>query len=173
LPQQTYFPQQGFQDWAMCGKSTTGWFYGFKLHLAVNDKGEILSFCLTPGNTDDRDLKVMQQLTKMLFGDRGYISQSLFETLFDSGIHIVTAIRSNMKNRLMPLWDKTLLRKRSIIETINDLLKNTGNVEHTPHRSFHNFIMNLIAALGAYCFFDKKPSIKVNFEPQHGQLSLF
>jgi hypothetical protein len=146
-----------FQDWAMCGKSTMGWFYGFKLHLVVNDKGEILSFCLTPGNTDDRDLKVMQKLTKnlfgKLFGDRGYISQSLFESLFDNGVHIVTGLRSNMKNRLMPLWDKILLRKRAIIETINDLLKNTGKVEHTRHRSFHNFIMNLIAALGGVLLF--------------------
>jgi hypothetical protein len=92
---------------------------------------------------------------------------------FGNGIHIVTGIRSNMKNRLTPLWDKILLRKRSVIETINDLLKNTANVEHTRRSSFHNFMMNLIAALGSCCFFDKKPSVKVNFEPQRGQLSLF
>jgi hypothetical protein len=78
-----------------------------------------------------------------------------------------------MKNRLMPLRDRILLRKRSVIETMNDELKNICAAEHSGHRSVHNFIMNLIAALRAYCFFDKKPAIKVNFESQHGQLSLF
>jgi hypothetical protein len=171
------FRNKVFQDWAMRGKSTMGWFYGFKLHLVVNDKGEILSFCLTPGNTDDRNPDVMKQLTKKLFGklfgDKGYISQSLFDTLFDNGIHIVTGLKNNMKNRLMPVWDRILLRKRSVIETVNDLLKNTCNVEHSRHRSVNNFFMNLIAALGAYCFFDKKPAIKLNFVPQHGQKALF
>ena len=166
-----------FQDIAKRGKSTMGWFYGFKLHLICNDKGELLSFCLTTGNIDDRDPKTLQFLTKKLFGklfaDKGYISQSLFETLFSEGVNLVTGIKSNMKNRLMPFWDRIMLRKRSIIETINDMLKNTGNVEHSRHRSIHNFIMNLIAALGAYCFFDKKPAIKVDFVPQHGQLALF
>jgi hypothetical protein len=95
------------------------------------------------------------------------------ETLFNNGIHLVTGIKSNMKNCLMPFYDRIMLRKRSIIETINDLLKNIGNIEHSRHRSVNNFFMNLIAALGAYCFFDKKPAIKVDFEPQHGQLALF
>jgi hypothetical protein len=166
-----------FQDLAKRGKSTMGWFFGFKLHLICNDRGELLSFCLTPGNVDDRDPNTLQVLTKKLFGklfgDKGYISQSLFESLFSQGVHIVTGLKSNMKNQLMPMWDKILLRKRSVIETINDMLKNTCDVEHTRHRSIHNFIMNLIAALGAYCFFDKKPAIKVRFEPQHGQIALF
>jgi hypothetical protein len=166
-----------FQDLAKRGKSTMGWFYGFKLHLVCNDKGELLSFCLTTGNVDDRDPKTLQVLTKKLFGklfgDKGYISQSLFDTLFNQGVHLVTGLKSNMKNRLMPLWDRILLRKRSVIETINDMLKNTCDVEHTRHRSINNFIMNLIAALGAYCFFDKKPAIKVYVEPQNGQISLF
>ncbi len=95
------------------GKSTMGWFYGFKLHFVCNEKGEILSFCLTPGNIDDRDPKTIQTLTKKLFGklfaDKGYISQPLFEMLFKNGVHIVTGIRSNMKNRLMPLIDRILL----------------------------------------------------------------
>lgn len=166
-----------FEGTAQLGKSTMGWFYGFKLHLICNDKGELLSFCLTPGNVDDRDPKTLQTLTKdllgKLFGDKGYISTSLFETLFDNGIHLVTGIKSNMKNKLMSLQDKILLRKRSVIETINDELKNICQVEHTRHRAMHNFVMNLISALAAYCFFDKKPSIKFDIEPQHGQLALF
>jgi hypothetical protein len=76
-------------------------------------------------------------------------------TLFNSGIHLVTGIRSNMKNRPMSLYDRIMFRKRSIIETVNDELNNICEVEHTRHRAVHNFVMNLISALAAYCFFDK------------------
>jgi hypothetical protein len=166
-----------FQGIAKVGKSTMGWFYGFKLHLVCNDKGELLSFCLTPGNVDDRNPQALKILTKKLFGklfgDRGYISSSLFDMLFDTGVHLVTGIKSNMKNRLMSFYDRIMLRKRSIIETINDELKNICEVEHTRHRSLHNFIMNLISALAAYCFFDKKPAINFDIEKPSGQLSLF
>jgi len=166
-----------FDGIAQVGKNTMGWFYGFKLHLVCNDKGELLSFCLTPANVDDRDPKTLQRLTKKLFGklfgDKGYISSSLFETLFSNGVHLVTGIRNNMKNRLMNFYDRIMLRKRSIIETINDELKNICEIEHTRHRAMHNFVMNLIAALAAYCFFDKKPAIRFDREPPTGQLSLF
>lgn len=112
-----------------------GWLYGFKLHLVCNDKGELLSFCLTPGNVDNRDPKTLQTLTKdllgKLYGDKGYISASLFETLFNNGIQLVTGIKNNLKNRLMSTYDKLLLRKHSVIETINDELKNICQVEHT------------------------------------------
>jgi hypothetical protein len=153
-----------------------GWFYGFKLHLVCNDKGELLSFCLTPGNVDDRNPQTIKTLTKKLFGklfaDKGYISATLFKMLFDDGIFLVIGIKSNMKNRLMPLLDRILLRKRSVIETINDELKNIGNIEDSRHRSVNNFIMNLISALGAYCFFDKKPSIRMNDPQIFGKLVL-
>ena len=166
-----------FQDIAQMGKSTSGWFYGFKLHLVCNDKGELLSFCLTPGNVDDRDPQTLRTLTKnlfgKLFGDKGYVSAPLFEMLFNNGVHLVTGIRSNMKNRLMSLHDKIMLRKRSVIETINDELKNICEVEHTRHRAMHNFIMNLISALAAYSFFDKKPAIKCEMKPNNGQLEIF
>lgn len=89
--------------------------------------------------------------------DRGYISPRLFDMLFEDGIHLVTGIRSNMKNRLMPMWDKIMLRKRCIIETINDMLKNTAQLVHSRHRSVNNFIMNMVATLAAYCFFENKP----------------
>jgi hypothetical protein len=92
--------------------------------------------------------------------------------LFDDGIFLVPSIKSNMKNRLMPLLDRILLCKRSVIETINDELKNIGNIKHSRHRSVYNFIMNLIAALGAYCFFDKKPSIRMNYLQILGKLVL-
>jgi urease gamma subunit len=166
-----------FKDMAELGKSTMGWFYGFKLHLMCNDKGELLNFCLTKGNVDDRDPMVFKQLSKKLFGDlyadKGYISQSLFERLFNDGIHLVTGIKKNMKNKLMSMRDKILLRKRSVIETINDELKNICQIEHSRHRGKANFLMNLIAGVAAYCFFDKKPAIRFEREETFGQLTLF
>jgi len=154
-----------------------GWFHGFKLHLLCNDKGELLSFCLTPGNVDDRGPNTLKVLTKKLFGklfgDKGYISSSLFETLFDNGVHLVTGMRNNMKNHLMSLYDKIMLRKRSVIETINDQLKNICEIEHSRHRAVHNFVMNLISALAAYCFFDKKPAIRFEMALPTGQTALF
>ena len=139
-------------------------FYGFKLHLIVNDQGEILAFNLTPGNVDDRKpVPVMAKgLLGKLFGDKGYISQRLFDELFACGLELVTSVRKNMQNRLMPLADKLMLRKRSIIETINDQLKNISQVEHSRHRSFNNFLVNLTSGLIAYCHQSKKPSLNLD-----------
>jgi transposase len=153
-----------FAGIAARGKTTMGWFYGFKLHLVVNEHGEILAFQLTPGNIDDR--KPVSFLVKDLFGkvfaDKGYLSKKLFEELFDEDIQLITGIRKNMKNYLMPLPDKLLLRRRSIIETINDQLKNISQIEHSRHRSFTNFLINLLAGLLAYCFQPKKPSLHID-----------
>lgn len=150
-----------FKDVAKRGKSSMGWFFGFKLHLVVNDQGELLAFCLTPGNVDDRE--PVPELTKevfgKLFGDKGYISQSLFEQLFAAGLHLVTGIRKNMKNRLVPLIDKLLARKRSIIETVNDQLKNISQIEHSRHRSITNCMVNILAGLIAYTHQEKKPAL--------------
>ncbi|MFI3262935.1 MAG: IS982 family transposase [Rikenellaceae bacterium] len=166
-----------FKGIAEIGKSTMGWFYGFKLHLVCNDKGELIDFCITKGNVDDRNPEVFKVLSKKLFGDlyadKGYISKDLFENLFSDGIHIVTGIKSNMKNSLMTLRDKILLRKRSVIETINDELKNICQIEHSRHRSPLNFLINMIAGLAAYCFFDKKPAIKFEMEQPSSQMVLF
>ena len=143
-----------------------GWFYGFKLHLVVNDRGEILSFYLTPGNVDDR--KPVPLLSKnlfgKLFGDRGYISKALFEQLFEEGVQLITSLRKNMQNRLIPLSDKLLLRKRSIIETINDQLKNISQIAHTRHRSVPNFLVNVIAGLIAYTHQPQKPALNLRNE---------
>ena len=111
------------------------------------------------------------------YADKGYISQSLFASLFDRGIHIVTGICTNMKNRLMDVYDKIMLRKRSIIETINDMLKNVAQIIHTRHRSVSNFMVNLLAGMAAYTFYDTKPSINMEFEMEREaevkQLTLF
>jgi hypothetical protein len=165
-----------FKNIATIGKSTMGWFYGFKLHIIVNDKGEILNFVVTQANVDDRTPLKSGNFLKKAFGslyaDKGYISKDLFQMLFEDGLHLVTGIRNKMKNSLMTMRDKILLRKRSVIETINDQLKNIGQVEHSRHRSFANFITNLVAGLIAYSFQNKKPSIKFETEKSN-QLALF
>lgn len=150
-----------FQGWAARGKTSMGWFYGFKLHVVVNDQGELLAVYLTPGNVDDRQPvpRLTQHLFGKLFGDKGYLSQPLFNLLFDQGLQLITALRKNMKNRLTLLQDKLWLRKRAIVETIHDQLKNISQIEHSRHRSPHNFLVNLLSGLIAYCLQPKKPSI--------------
>lgn len=156
---------------AQKGQCSLGWFYGFKLHLIINDKGELLDFILTAGNVDDREpLKSMdlhKRIFGKLFGDKGYIGKDLFEQLFIDGVHLVTKIKKNMKNSLMLLQDKIMLRKRALIESVNDELKNICQIEHTRHRSFENFILNILSALAAYSFFDKKPSINTKCDIIH------
>lgn len=159
-----------FDGIATKGNGTLGWFFGFKLHIIINDKGEILNFVITQGNTDDRQPLYSKQFTQSvfgkLFGDRGYISQKLQEFLFVDGIQLITKMRNNMKGGEIPLKDKLILRKRAVIESVNDELKNICQIEHTRHRSFTNFITNLIAGLLAYSFLPKKPSINVDFVDQ-------
>ena len=152
-----------FAGLAARGCTSMGWFFGFKLHLIINDQGELLAVYLTPGNTDDRKpLEAMtQNLFGKLFGDKGYLSQALFEDLFKRGIELITTIRKNMKNSLMLLEDKIMLRKRFIIETVNDQLKNISQIEHTRHRKPANFAVNLIAGLIAYQKQSKKPSLNL------------
>ncbi len=168
-----------FKGLATKGKSTMGWYIGFKLHLLCNDRGELLNFVLTRANVDDRNEAVIDTLTDRVFGklyaDKGHISQSLFGRLWSDGIHIVTGLRSNMKQQLMPLFDKITLRKRCVIETVNDMLKNVAQIMHTRHRSVHNFLMNQLAAMGAYCFLSNKPGGNFEYEiPEaDGQLVLW
>ena len=152
-----------FKGIAKKGKSSMGWFFGFKLHLAINDKGEIMAFKLTQATTDDREpvQSLTKDLTGKLIGDRGYISQKLFDALFEKGLQLITKIKKNMKNKLMPLFDKLLLRKRAVIESVNDQLKNISQIEHSRHRSIHNFMVNLLSGIAAYALQPKKPSLNL------------
>lgn len=164
-----------FAGLAARGQCSLGWFYGFKLHLVINECGEVLAFTLTPGNVDDR--KPLPHMVKglfgKLFGDKGYLSQPLFETLLEQGLHLITGIRANMKNRLMLMSDKLLLRKRYIIETINDQLKNQSQIEHSRHRSPVNFVVNVIAGLIAYIWQPKKPAIHWSTRDAHALALLY
>lgn len=152
-----------FAGLAERGKTSTGWFFGFKLHLVINDRGELLAVTLTPGNVDDR--KPVPQLAKnlfgKLFGDKGYISQPLRDLLRQTiGVFLVTKLKSNSINRLPMTWeDRILLRKRAIVESVIDQLKNVSQIEHSRHRSVRNFMVNLICGLIAYARQPKKPSL--------------
>lgn len=160
----------GFAAW---GKNSLGWTYGFKLHLLINDLGELLACCLTAANVDDRKPvpHLLQGLHGKVFGDRGYISQALFAELFAQGVQLITKLRKDMKNKLLPLMDKLLLRKRSLIETVNDQLKNICQIEHSRHRSVTNFLVNLVAGLLAYTYQAKKPSLHIRM-PLDGALPI-
>ena len=165
-----------FKGIAQRGKCSMGWFFGFKLHLICNEMGEVLNFMITPGDVDDRKPLEYKAFVEFLYGklvgDKGYIGKELFQRLFVDGIQLITKLKSNMKGALMSMSDRLLTRKRAIIETINDELKNIAQVEHSRHRSFDNFMVNLLGALAAYCFFPKKPCISCERDMDN-QLALF
>ena len=152
---------------AQRGKTSVGWFYGFKLHLVINHLGEASSCYITAGNVSDNSEIVLIELTKKLygklFGDKGYIvNRELFEKLFIKGLQIITKLRKNMKNKLLLLEDKLLLQKRGLIESVGGILKESLSLEHSRHRSILGFFIHIIATLVAYGFREKKPSIMLN-----------
>lgn len=151
-----------FRGLATIGKSSYGWFMGFKLHLIINAKGQIIAVKITAGNVDDRKPvpELSANLSGKIFGDKGYISQDLFNQLFKRGLKIITGIKANMKNYLMSFNDKILLRKRSVIESVFDILKNRMGLEHTRHRSPINFLVHTISCLVAYQLRTNKPKIR-------------
>ena len=158
-----------FKDSAARGKTSVDWFFGFKLHLLFNDQGEILWIRLTRGNVDDGvSLEEMldcedSDLFGKIFADKGYISQKLFEKLLrEKNIALITGLKKNMHTeKPMLAEDSLFLRKRSIVETIIDQLKNISQIEHSRHRSEDNFLVNLICGLIAYCHQPKKPSLPI------------
>jgi transposase len=151
-----------FKGQAALGKSTMGWFFGFKLHLIINEKGELLQAHLTPGNVDDRKpvRNMTRKLMGLIFADKGYIDQKLFQNLYERGLKLVTGIKANMKNKLLPLREKILLRKRSLIETVNSVIKKDFQICHTRHRSPINAFIHIFSTLVAYAIKSKKPTIR-------------
>lgn len=152
-----------FAGMAEIGKTTKGWFWGFKLHLICNHCGKLVACRITPGNVDDREPlpEMTKNLLGKLFGDKGYISQSLSAELFANGLQLITGIKKNMKNKLMPLFDKLMLRKRPLIECLIHQLKNVFQAEHTRHRSPMNGLINILTALVAYMHYPNKPSLEL------------
>lgn len=145
------------------GKTSTGWFFGMKLHLVINHLGELLDIKVTPGNTDDRKPVpgLCATLSGKLYGDKGYISQALRQKLKVLGIDLVTKVRKNMKPIAHSLFDQAMLKRRSLIETVIDELKNLCQIEHTRHRSPVNFTVNLLGGIAAYCLQPNKPRLPV------------
>ena len=139
-----------------------GWFYGFKLHLVINDNGEILDVELTAGNTDDRSPlpKFAEGLHGSLYADKGYISKDLRERLGEQGINLVYKVRKNMDPLDLSISDEVLLKKRMLIESVIKILKTQTQLEHTRHRNYANFQVNVISALIAYQLLENKPSLK-------------
>ena len=141
-----------FKNLAQRGKSTMGWFFGFKLHLVCNQQGAPIDFRLTPGNQDDRKAgeKLMKNLRGVIVGDKGYISKELFKALFDSGLRMVTSLRKTMKPQIVTLADSAMISNRSLIESAFNVLKNSMHLEHSRHRSVANFMVNLLSTLSAF-----------------------
>ena len=158
-----------FRGLAQRGKTSLGWFYGFKLHVVINHHGELLACQLTPGNVDDRRPvpKLAEHLWGRLFGDKGYVSQPLTRDLLQTRrVRLVTHLKRNMANRLLLLHEKVILRRRALVETVFDQLKHLLQIEHSRHRSPTNFAVNLLAGLTAYCHQPNKPSICRGGRPQ-------
>ena len=155
-------------------KTSMGWFYGFKLHLVINDKGEILNVELSPGNTDDRRPlpKFAAGLHGSLYADRGYISKDLRELLRKQGINLVYKVRKNMSPLSLSVSDEVLLRKRMLIESVIRVLKTQTQLEHSRHRSFKNFQVNVVSALIAYQFRENKPSLNIHQLQQSNHLPM-
>lgn len=133
---------------ASAKESAIGWFYGFKLHLAINDCGEVSGCDLTPGNADDRRPipYLVKRLWGRLFGDKGYLSQALAAFSQAQDLRLLTKLKKNMNNKFSSLTDNLLLRKQALIETGNDQLKNISQIEHIRHRSVWNFLGNVARA---------------------------
>jgi transposase len=160
-----------FEGYAERGKTSTGWFFGFKLHLIINSRGELVCIKLTPGNTDDRRPlpEMCEGLFGQLFADKGYIAKWLTEALAEQGIQLITKLKKSMKPVPRTDFEKAILRRRSLVETVIDELKNLCQIEHTRHRSVSNFLVNLMAGIVAYCLSDTKPSLnltRVNLLPR-------
>jgi hypothetical protein len=155
---------QVFDGLAARGKTSMGWFFGLKLHVVINHKGEIMAVKITPGNIADSTVldEITRHLTGKLYADKGYISREVFTKLWQRGLHLITGIRRNMRNHLMLLGDKILLRKRFVIETVFDILKCEMGLEHTRHRSPKNAMVHVLSCLVAYSYRPGKPSISRN-----------
>src|SRR3954464_13914535 len=138
-------------------------FYGLKLHVVINHKGQIMALRITPGNTADSTVlnEMTQHLTGKLYADKGYIGRELFTKLWQRGLHLITGIRRHMRNYLMPLGDKLMLRKRFVIETVFDILKCEMGLEHSRHRSVINAMAHVLSCLVAYAFRPGNPSISL------------
>jgi len=146
------------------GKTSTGWFFGLKLHLVINQYAQLCNFMLTGGRVSDNNGKALKTLFKRLkglfFGDKGYLTK-LKGWLSERGVYLVTKARKNMRHRKLALSEKHYLRHRGIIETVFGLLCFQADIDHARHRSQKGMVMNLFSGLLAYTYFDALPRLKM------------
>jgi hypothetical protein len=153
-----------FKGLAKRGKTSLGWFFGFKLHLVISDRGELVDFDITPGNVADNNVQVIERLTDNIkgtvYGDKGYLlNQDLLKKLYSRGVKMISKAKANMKPKIMDISDRLMLKKRGIVESVGSLLKQNLNIEHSRYRSPLSFLTNVLSALGSYIFRENKPSI--------------
>jgi hypothetical protein len=165
--QKRIYSHKVFRGLAQRGKTSMGWFYGFKLHVVINSKGEIIDFEITAGNIADNNESLIEKIFKTIqgkvFGDKGYLlNENLFKKLYFNGIHMITKIRKNMKNILMDMSDKIMLKKRGLVESVGAVLKEDLTVEHSRYRNPITLVINVCSALAAYHFRENKPTIRKN-----------
>jgi transposase len=141
-----------FDDIAQYGRTSVSWFFGLKLHIVINDRGELMAFKLTRGNKQDAQAgeSMLHTLKGTAFGDRAYISKQLFSRLLEKGLKLVTRIRKNMKPIYYSKIEKQLLKQRGMIETVINHIKHHYPIWHTRHRSIFNAITHLMAGLASY-----------------------
>jgi hypothetical protein len=151
-----------FQGLARTGKTSTGWFFGFKLHAIINQQGQLVVFGITPANVADNNQNLLNQLTQrlkgFLYGDKGYLT-ALAEKFKERGLELITKYRRTRGLQPLSYQKYYYLQHRGLIETVFDCLKNLCNLDHTRHRSPVNFFVNIWSALLAYTFFDEFPAI--------------
>lgn len=156
------YNHQVFKGVAARGRTSMGWFYGLKVHLVINNLGQVMNFVFTPGNTHDSNPEVLRELFLKLqgkcYGDKGYLSK-IFSELYRQGLKLITKIRKNMKNKLMPIEEKYQLMKRGVIESVFDILMTVFDIDHTRHRSSVNGFSHMLGAVTAYSFMEQKPAV--------------
>lgn len=141
-----------FDEIAQYGKTSVGWFFGLKLHLVINERGELIAFKITSGNKNDAKSGeyLLAKLEGLAFGDKGYLGKKLFAQLFEKGLKLITRGRKNMIQNQLTNFEKQLLNQRGLIETVINHLKHHYQVWHTRHRSVANALTHLLSALAAY-----------------------
>ena len=141
-----------FEDVAKYGRTSVAWFFGLKLHIVINDRGELIAFKITQGHRHDGQEapSLLKTLDGLAFGDKGYIGKKLFDELINGGLKLITRKRKNMKADPLSDYEQQLLNQRGIIETVIDHLKHHYQIWHTRHRSILNAMTHLITALAAY-----------------------
>lgn len=141
-----------FKNIAAYGKTSTGWFFGLKIHFVFNHLNDIMAVRITPGNVSDTAPvdSITKDLIGKLFGDKGYLGKKLTNKLLERGLALMTKVRSNMKRIPMQTADRMLLNCRNMAETIIGHIKEFSSLNIPKHRSVINAFVHICASIAAY-----------------------